>query len=590
MSAKPDATPLPPAILEFQRRLRDLQDALRERTVLPPGILAVDDEEDRWLSRDSAIVFVHDLRGRVTRANPAACAAFGFAADTEMAGIEVRHILPPEYLPRLAEHASDQVDRGTPFPFEVCANGPSGPLWLEVNPRVRTRDGVIEAIEVIGRDITPRREAEEAARRDALHDPLTGLPNRRLFMDRLQQAIVQAERSRSSVAVLFLDLDRFKLINDGLGHVVGDDVLRGVASRIASVVRDADTVSRRGGDEFTVLLPSVDGPDAAAGLARRILDALEVALPVDRQAVHIGGSIGIALSPQDGTDAESLVHAADVAMYRAKSDGRGCYRFYHDGMNTHAREHLDIELALRQALRTEQLRLEFQPRFDARSGRIVAFEALLRVPGLDGEDLPATDVIRVAEDTGLIGAVGRWVIDRVCDVLGAADAPGATPIVVNVTERECLYGDLTTIVRDALTLHGVAPTSLELDLCHGFAANEDAAARRVMAELDALGVRLGLDEFGTARTSLRTLRVPFLSSLTIAREYVADVLDDERVQALTRGLIDLAHSLDLAAVAVGIETPEQSDWLRDAGCDVLQGVGCAIPVGEDELRRFFAQS
>jgi len=589
MSSGADSTPLPAAVVDFQRKLHALQEALRDRSLLPAA------EHEAFVSaagdtvRESGILVLrHDLKGRITAANGAARTAFGYGM-ADMIGVEVRHLFASEYLPRLAEHAVDQLERGSPFPFEIRANGPTGPVWLEVVPRLCTRSGEIEAIEVVGRDISDRRRKEELARRDALHDALTGLPNRRLFLDRLEQALMQAERTGCHVAVLFLDLDRFKLFNDAYGHGFGDELLRAVSDRLVAAVRDTDTVSRRGGDEFTILLPSLDAPDAVTSLAARILDQFESPVVEGGQSVHVGTSIGIAVYPGDGRDADALLHAADIAMYRAKAEGRGCARFFHEGMQRGRSEDVEIEHALREALRTDTLGLAFQPRFDLKTERLVAFEALLRVSTPAGRPLPAAAVIRVAEETGLIGAVGAWVLDQTCATISEHGAATDVVFVVNVTERECLYGDLPASVARALAAHSVGAHRLELDLSHGFASNEDETARAVMHELSSLGVRLGLDGFGSAKTSLRTLRAPHLASVTLAREYVDDLLTDDRVAALTQGIIDLVHALDLDVAAVGVATDAQLDWLRNAGCDVAQGSACGDPVDARTIQRFFAQ-
>lgn len=576
-------------LVAYQTQLSQLQAAIKQRDVLNARLRSSRERYRELFDNASDIILTHDLSGRITSANRAALHAFGYD-QVDIIGMNVQSIVLEDYIPRLTEHAADhETGPYTTVPYEVMAHTRSQQaVWLEVNPRLVRKDGVPVGVHIIARDVTERKEAEETIRHQATHDSLTGLPNRRLFSDRLRTALYQSQREATLTAVLFADLDRFKLVNDGLGHAVGDQLLQRVANRLGECVRDGDTVARRGGDEFTVLLNSLVNTDAAADTAERIIAALERPFTIQGHTVHIGTSVGIAVFPDDGATPEDLIRRADIAMYRAKTDGRGRALFFHEAMNTRALERMQLEHHLRRAIRDETLRLDFQPRVCARTGRIVAFEAFIRLRDDHGKELPTEAVIRTAEETGLIGPLGAWVINHVCDLL--ADAPSSSPrFVINVSERECLHGDLVSTLANALDRTGVHPELLSLDLCHGFAANEDEHAQTVLCQLHDLGVHLGLDNFGTAKTSVRTLRSPFFETVTIASEFARDVLRAPRVAALTRGLIDLAHTVGLQVVGFGAETREQVDWFRDAGVDLLQGVSPGMPVEEEEVRRFLAE-
>ncbi|MFT6395772.1 MAG: diguanylate cyclase (GGDEF)-like protein/PAS domain S-box-containing protein [Bradymonadia bacterium] len=571
---------------DFQEQLSHLQAAIRQRDALNTRLRSSRERYRELFDNASDIILTHDLEGRITSANRAALRAFGYHHD-DLIGSNIQTIVLEDYLPRLTEHAADhETGSHTTVPYEVMAHTRAGKaVWIEVNPRLVRKNRVPVGVHIIARDVTERKEAEETIRHQATHDSLTGLPNRRLFSDRLRTALYQSRREGTLTAVLFADLDRFKLVNDGLGHLIGDELLKRVANRLQSCVREGDTVARRGGDEFTLLLNSLTDTDAAADSAERIISEMERPFIIQGHTIHIGTSVGITVFPDDGATPEDLIRRADIAMYRAKTDGRGRALFFHEAMNTRALERMQLEQHLRRAIHDEALRLDFQPRVCARTGRIVAFEAFVRVQDEHGQSLPTGAVIRTAEETGLIGPLGSWVINHVCDLL--AEAPATSPrFVINVSERECLHGDLVSTLANAIKRTGIHPELLSLDLCHGFAANEEVEAQTVLRQLHELGVGLGLDNFGTANTSVRTLRSPYFETVTIASEFARDVVSRPRVAALTQGLIELAHTMGLQVVGFGAETREQADWFRAAGADLLQGVSPGMPVEEEEVRRF----
>lgn len=576
-------------VARFRAQLSQLQAAIRQRDALNARLRSSRERYRELFDNASDIILTHDLHGVITSANRAALMALGYHRE-DLIGRAIQSIITEDYLPRLTEHAADhETGPYTTVPYEVEARTRAAEVvWLEVNPRLMRRHRKPVGVHIIARDVTERKQAEETIRHQATHDALTALPNRRLFADRLRTSLHQARREATQTAVLFADLDRFKLVNDGLGHAVGDALLKRVANRLLECVREGDTVARRGGDEFTILLTRLTDTSDASATADRIIEELQRPFSIQGHTVHVGTSVGISVFPDDGVTSEELIRCADIAMYRAKSDGRGRSLFFHDAMNTRALARMRIEHSIRRALHDETLRLDFQPRVCARTGLIVSFEAFVRVTDENLAELPTGAVIKVAEESGLIGPLGAWVINRVCDLL--RDAPDGCPrFVVNVSERECLHGDLASTIGKALARTGVDPSLLSLDLCHGFAANEDDEAQNVLAKLHELGIVLGLDNFGTAMTSVRTLRSPFFETVTLAEEFARDAMTSPRVAALTRGLINLAHGLGLQVVGFGAETREQADWFRDAGVDVLQGMAPGMPVAEDEVRRFLEE-
>ncbi len=565
-------------------------DAIRQRDQLTARLRASRERYRDLFDNASDVIYTHDLDGIITSANRAAARTFGYTKRT-LVGLDVREIVLEDYLPRLLEHAGDFETGPYPTtPFEIMAQSRQGvAVWIEVNPRLVREDGEPVGVHIIARDITARKDAEHTIRHQAFHDSLTGLANRRLFADRVRLALANAERNGDHVAVLFLDLDRFKLINDGLGHETGDLLLQRVADRLQGVVREADTVGRRGGDEFTILVPDLVSPDDAAITAHRVLEDLRNPAQCGEHQVHITTSIGISVYPRDGEAIEDLVRHADIAMYRAKSEGRGNYQFYRADMNTRARERIEMESTLRAALRYGGLSLEFQPRVRLSDGKVAALEALVRVRGADGGLIKAEEFVPVAVESGLIGPIGQWVINQVCELIAESGAGQDAPhVIANVSERECLHGDIVATVADAIGRTGADPDCLELDLSHGFAANEAVEARDVIAELARMGVRLGLDNFGTATTSIRTLRVPHLHTLTIDREYMAGLPHDSRDCALVESIIDMGHRLGVEVVGFGVEDPRQLTWLAEAGCDYAQGLACGAPVTAEEARRMLS--
>jgi diguanylate cyclase (GGDEF)-like protein len=433
------------------------------------------------------------------------------------------------------------------------------------------------------------REAAELAAVEiehlAYHDALTGLPNRPLFIDRLIVALAQATRSPQPLAVFFLDLDRFKDINDSLGHSVGDSLLKAVAERIRRCVREGDTIARFGGDEFTLMIPKIETVEDAAKIAQKIIDTLKIPFVINERELFITTSIGISLFPNDGMDPETLVRNADSAMYRAKDQGRDNYQLYAPTMNARALERLALENLLRKALSHKELVLHYQPVVDARTQAIVGVEALVRWQHPELGLLSPAHFISVAEISGLIIPIGQWVLRTACRQLRAWQKKVEYPlsVSVNLSARQFQAPDLMNQIRAALHDTGLPPTSLQLEITESNAMQNADNTMYVLAELKALGVRIAMDDFGTGYSSLNYLKRFPIDTLKLDQSFVRDVVDDRSDAAIVSAVISLAHSLNLQVVAEGVETAAQLEFLRKERCDFIQGYFYSAPLSAEQL-------
>ncbi|MFL5560899.1 MAG: putative bifunctional diguanylate cyclase/phosphodiesterase [Gemmatimonadaceae bacterium] len=421
-----------------------------------------------------------------------------------------------------------------------------------------------------------RRTAVDAATQIehlAYHDALTGLPNRQLFLDRLDVAIASAHRSGIQLGVFFLDLDRFKLINDSLGHSVGDKLLQVVARRIRALLRDDDTVTRIGGDEFTILVSSVDKVDEATLVARRVREALKLPIVIDGRELFVSASIGVSLYPNDGDDAETLLKNADTAMYRAKTQGRDIVQLYAPAMNARALEQLTLENRLRRALPNGELELFYQPIVAMSTRRICAMETVLRWHHPELGLLTPDAFVALAETTGLIVPIGEWVLRTACRQLREWQEAGLPELraSVNLSVRQLQQPDFVSVVSDILGETRIAPETLELELTESMAMQSDGDALGKLRELKRLGVRISIDDFGTGYSSLSALRLFPADSLKIDRSFVGEIATDPDDAAIAEAVIALARSLKLHVIAEGVETREQLEFLRDHHCDYWQG-------------------
>ena len=431
-----------------------------------------------------------------------------------------------------------------------------------------------------------RRHAEQALVRAAHHDALTGVLNRGVLMTQLEHAIERCRRTRSRLAVCFIDLDRFKAVNDTLGHGAGDELLRQVAARLRETLRQADLVARHGGDEFVVLAEDGAGPDSLATLARRLVDALGAPYLVQGHECLITASMGLAVFPEDGQDAATLLRHADIAMYRAKEAGKNRYAFFASQMDTQARRRLGLQAALRRALERRELTLAYQPKVALIDGHVTGAEALARWSHAEWGVVSPAEFIPLAEEAGLIGELGRWVLSQALADAAAWSARlgRALPVAVNLSASQFADGELLLAqVRQALRDSGAAPGLLELELTESMVMREPEEAARLLGALRALGVRVSIDDFGTGHSSLAYLKRLPLDAVKLDRSFVSDLPGDRDDAAITGGVIALAHQLRLEVVAEGVETDAQAAFLRAAGCDQAQGFRYGRPMPAREL-------
>lgn len=445
-------------------------------------------------------------------------------------------------------------------------------------------------IEVV-EDITERRRYEAHLEHLATHDDLTGLANRALLLDRLEQSLHYADRSKRLVAVLLLDLDRFQIINDSLGHAFGDQILCAVAKRLQHNVREADTVARLGGDEFVLLLAEVAEPEDVGLIATKILRHLAEPMFIAGREITMTACLGVSLFPRDSGDAATLIRHAEIAMYRAKRSDRGTFAFFSPEMNQRILETLELESALRQALELEQFCLHYQPKINLVSGHIVGCEALVRWHHPQRGMISPADFIPLAEETGLIVPLGTWVLKEACRQAKTwqDEELSGLSVAVNLSARQFRKGDLPQIVKDILKETGLDPKLLELELTESMVMDDPVGAERTMHILKDLGVGLSLDDFGTGYSSLNYLRRFPVGCLKIDRSFIRDVATDPSGASVVTSVIDIAHNLGLTAVAEGVETREQLAFLTRCGCDTLQGFLFSKPLPDHEFTALMAK-
>ncbi|MBK1664734.1 diguanylate cyclase [Rhodospirillum rubrum] len=452
--------------------------------------------------------------------------------------------------------------------------------------------GRLSHLVAVDEDVTARKKAEERIRYLSNYDTLTRLPNRVLFRDRLYQAVVQARRGHGGLAVMFIDLDQFSLVNDTLGHAAGDHLLMTIASRINAAAEEADTVARVGGDEFALIQTALTSADSAASLARRLIDVIRTPVDLGGREVVIGANVGIAIYPQDGTDPDNLMKNADMAMYRAVKSGDDSCCFFSNEMNAEAAVRLSLEEDLRRALDSgDQLFLHYQLQFGIESGRPVGAEALARWTHPTLGAIPPTRFIPVAEDSGLILALGDWVLGTALAEYARWRAAGCgrLTIAVNMSAVQFRQKGLVERVTDLLAQYGVPPEDLELELTESMLMQDADQAVAQLTALSQAGIRLSIDDFGTGYSSLGYLKLFRVDKLKVDQSFVRDVTEDGNDAVIARAIINLGHSLGLEVIAEGVETPEQMAYLRREGCDVVQGYLMAYPeTGETVARRLLA--
>ncbi len=453
--------------------------------------------------------------------------------------------------------------------------------WLLVSLRaVRDANGNLSFHEGTVEDISDRKVAEERIQYLAYYDALTGLPNRTLLQDRLSHALSRARRQKDKVALLFLDVDRFKFVNDSLGHSIGDLLLQAVADRLKKWARGQDTVARQGGDEFLIVMTDVKDIPAAAIAAERLMDAMTAEFVVQGHSLSVSCSVGISIFPEHGADGETLIKNADAAMYSAKDYGRDNFRFFTEDMNVQVAARLNLENSLRLALEKKELFLLYQPQMDIGTGRVTGLEALLRWQCPELGLVPPKEFIPIAENIRLIMPIGEWVLRTACSQARKWQDEGlpALPVAVNVSAAQFLHKGFRELIRRVLDESGLAAQYLELELTESLLLSNADATLSVLQELNAMGVKLAIDDFGTGYSSFSYLKHFPIGKLKIDRSFIGDVAVDADDAAITAAIISMAKTLNLTVTAEGVETEAQISFLRAHHCDEIQGYYFSQPL------------
>ncbi|KQY11943.1 diguanylate cyclase [Massilia sp. Root133] len=536
-------------------------------------------------------VMVIDLHGKIVATNPAFTQITGYT-ESEAVGTH-------SSLTRLASHDAgfsetlwaDLAETGF-WRGELRnrrKNGETYLEWLTVSAVRDDADAVTHYVCVFS-DITKVKESQDKLDHLAHHDPLTGLPNRLLFHDRLQHAMVRAARNNRELAVMFIDLDRFKTVNDTLGHHIGDELLKQVAGQLAECLRDGDTLARLGGDEFIVLLEDVDGARGARLVAEKLMQLFERPVLVSDYELFVTGSVGISLFPQDAADMNMLIRNADVAMYHAKARGRNGYQLYAPSMDGDGAERLRMEGLLRRAIERGEIRLHYQPQVEIETGRLIGVEALVRWHSAELGHVPPARFIPLAEDIGFICQLGAWVLEQACRQVVCWEKAGlyVPKVAVNLSGRQFDRGSVAPLVACALAGTGLAPQRLQLEVTESVIMNTGDALQYIN-DLHALGVELAIDDFGTGYSSLAYLKQLPVQTLKIDRSFIKDIPADKDDEAIAVAIVQLGKSMDLAVIAEGVETAEQAAFLLRHGCRRAQGYLYGRPVEPAELLETWRQ-
>ena len=540
------------------------------------------------VEQSPASVVITDLDGNIEYVNPKFINITGYSAR-EVIGQNPRLLRSGHTSHEQYQQMWQSIRAGKEWRGEFHNRRKDGTTYWEsalISP-IKAADGSITHFLAVKEDITVRKEYEEKLLRQANYDHLTGLPNRLLALDRLTQALVRGRRDATMVALLFIDLDRFKEVNDTLGHAVGDQLLRETAERIRGCLRDEDTIARFGGDEFIVILTGLKTPMQSEVVIGKIAASFAAPYRLEGHEIYSSASIGVTVSPMDGHDPHILMRNADSAMYQAKADGRATYRFFTQQLNDRARARVSMDSRLRRALERGELYLCYQALVDVATGATIGCEALARWRNPDLGDVPPAGFIPLAEETGLIVPIGAWVLETACrqmrDWLDAGLA--ISYVSVNVSSRQFRTGDLAVMVAEVLARTGLSAEQLRLEITESLLIEDVPRTAAILRELVDMGVGLAIDDFGTGYSSLGYLRRFPLRALKIDRSFIRDVTSNADAAALTEAIVAMAHRLKLKVIAEGVETAEQLEFLRGCACDLVQGFHLGRPV----LAKIFAK-
>jgi diguanylate cyclase (GGDEF)-like protein/PAS domain S-box-containing protein len=531
-------------------------------------------------------IVITNIDGTIQEVNPGFTAITGYTAE-EVGGENPRILKSEHHEPSFYQQMWQDISETGHWSGEIWnrrKDGESYPERLSINAVTDYKGDVSHYVSVFY-DISDIKRGEDQLHHQAYHDALTGLPNRQLFIDRLETGLLRARRKNTQIAVMFLDMDNFKNINDSLGHNVGDLFLQEVAKRLVATLREEDTVARFGGDEFVILVHMTDSQWDVSVVAKRLFAAFSKPLQLGENELFASFSLGISVFPDDGSDAESLMKNADLAMYRAKAQGKNSYHLYTESMNKEVRWRLDLENNLRRALERDEFEVFYQPKVDIASGSIAGCEALVRWRK-DGELVSPREFIPLAEETGLIIPIGEWVLRKACrDAQLWQDSGYPLSVAINLSPRQFHQKDLVPMILSVLEETGLTPALLELEITEGIVMDNVNEAIGTLNQLRKKGVNFAIDDFGTGYSSLQYLRQLPLDTLKVDRAFIKDLPENKEDSAITIATLSMAHSLGLKVVAEGVETEAQLAFLRQYSCELFQGYLFSKPV---DVETFFS--
>jgi diguanylate cyclase (GGDEF)-like protein/PAS domain S-box-containing protein len=581
---------LNPVTLNGQRVLQATMRDISERTAAEEAMRS----QVSAMNAASDQILIANSNGEVVFANSAFIEEMG-CSESEVIGKQMHEWMGIDHRQELDfdEIWNTAVENGT-WHGEILRRLDDGSDRYEDTTLTAVRDssGEVESVIAIKRNVTDKKLCEERLDHLAHHDPLTGLPNRLLFSDRLNHSLAQAKRHDTKVAVMFLDLDRFKLINDTMGHKAGDALLWQVAGRLTNRLRGVDTIARMGGDEFTIVLTDIQSPEDAAAVAERVLSLFAEPFTLTGHELFVSTSVGISIYPHDGTDVETLVRNADTAMYRAKEQGKNSFCMYTESLNAAAMEQMTLLNNLRKALQNGEFSLHYQPRVDIQSGGIVGVEALIRWHHPQLGWIPPGQFIPLAEESGLIVMISEWVLKTACRQNKAWQESGLPEmdVAVNISARELEDDAFVRLVKRTLEETGLRPGCLGLEVTEGTLMRNPELSAEILHELKAMGVKISIDDFGTGHSSLSKLKRLPIHTVKIDQSFIKDIATNSDDASIAEAVVAMAHSLKLNVLAEGVETIEQLDLLRSLGCDEVQGYFIGKPLPADELAELLSEA